>query len=147
MADDNKEKGKPPIRPRASADSSEYFSKKREDIGKTMRQINQDYFYAAGKNGIVDRLENKERLKALDKLGEEAKKTSKDYERQGRKGEKAFERGVGDYILRFPEGAAGYDKYGRSINPLSSKKEIKPAAIVAPVKRPSEAVMKKLTGK
>ena len=28
-----------------------------------------------------------------------------------------------------------------------AKKEIKPAAIVSPVKRPSEAVMKKLTGK
>jgi hypothetical protein len=40
-----------------------------------------------------------------------------------------------------------YDKNGRPINPLSSKKEIKPAAIVSPVKRPSEAVMKKVTGK
>ena len=40
-----------------------------------------------------------------------------------------------------------YDKDGHPISPFSSKKEIKPAAIVAPVKRPSEAVMKKLTGK
>ncbi len=146
MADD-KGKGKPTIKPGASADSSEYFSKKRDAISNTIGQINQDYFYAAGKNGIIDRLENKERVKALDKLREEAKKTDKDFERQGRKGEKPFDRGVGDYILRFPEGAAGYDKYGRSINPLSSKKEIKPAAIVSPVKRPSEAVMKKVTGK
>lgn len=44
-------------------------------------------------------------------------------------------------------GIIKYDKDGYAINPLSSKKEIKPAAIVAPVKRPSEAVMKKVTGK
>lgn len=40
-----------------------------------------------------------------------------------------------------------YDKDGHPISPFSSKKEMKPAAIVAPVKRPSEAVMKKVTGK
>ena len=44
-------------------------------------------------------------------------------------------------------GVQTHDKDGHLIKPFSSKKEMKPAAIVAPVKRPSEAVMKKLTGK
>jgi hypothetical protein len=123
----------PPIRPGASNDSTGYFAKKVDSIRNTRMGISADFMAAKRKNGIIDALENKERVNAQKKLGIAEEQAKENYLRQRNKGDKGV-------ILN-------YDKNGYAINPLSSKKEIKPAAIVAPVKRPSEAVMKKLTDK
>lgn len=119
-----------PIRPGASADSSGYFAKawhaakkERSDWhnnrkGYTMPEIEK----MEAKSGDV-----------MNYFHEKVDKAKEDYHRQKNKMAKGL--------------LYDYDKDGHPISPFSSKKEIKPAAIVAPVKRPSEAVMKKLTGK
>jgi hypothetical protein len=119
-----------PIRPGASADSSGYFAKawhaakkERSDWhnnrkGYTMPEIEK----MEAKSGDV-----------MNYFHEKVDKAKDDYHRQKDKMDKS--------------GIIKYDKDGHPISLFSSKKEMKPAAIVSPVKRPSEAVMKKLTGK
>jgi hypothetical protein len=119
-----------PIRPGASADSSGYFAKEWRSAKKERAD------YLANRKGYT--LPEMEKMEAksgdvMDYLHNKVDEAKGNYHRQKDKMDKS--------------GIIKYDKDGYAINPLSSKKEIKPAAIVAPVKRPSEAVMKKLTGK
>jgi hypothetical protein len=138
----------PPIRKGASADSTRYFAKKIDDLQKmetgVIREMNDR---KAPKTNIPKEVENRKLSKVdnfaykyltsqpeiLGKIRAAEDEAKDNYFRQSNKGDK--------------EGIIKYDKDGYATNPLSSKKQIKPAAIVAPVKRPSEAVMKKLTGK
>jgi hypothetical protein len=119
-----------PIRPGASADSSGYFAKEWHSAKKERAD------YLNNKKGYT--LSEMKKMEAksgdvMDYLHDKVDEAKSNYHRQKDKGDKS--------------GILNYDKDGYAINPLSSKKEIKPAAIVTPVKRPSEAVMKKLTGK
>ena len=119
-----------PIRPGASADSSGYFAKEWHSAKKERAD------YLANKKGYTLAEIKKMEAKSgdvMDYLHNKVYKAKENYSRQEDKAKK--------------DGILNYDKNGYAINPLSSKKEIKPAAIVAPVKRPSEAVMKKLTSK
>lgn len=123
-----------PIRPGASADSSGYFAKAWHAAKKERSDYN------SNKKGYT--LAEKEKMKAkssddiMDYLHEKVDKAKEDYHRQKDKGDKGV--------------IFNYDKDGHFIGPFGgekeAKKEIKPAAIVAPVKRPSSAA-KKPTGK
>jgi hypothetical protein len=156
MADDNNKGLVKPHKNKAlgaTPDSSGYFSKKIRDIRDMQENISGNIIAANSRGGIIDALENKERSKALAKLEGPLKEAEENYSRQRLKGERPSIskimaiNPVVKSIENTPEMFLKYDKNGRPINPFSSKKEIKPAAIVAPVKRPSEAVMKKVTGK
>ena len=119
-----------PIRPGASPDSSGYFAKEWHSAKKERAD------YLNNKKGYT--YSEMEKMKAkggdvMDYLHDKVDEAKSNYHRQKDKMDKS--------------GILNYDKDGYVINPMSSKKEIKPTAIVAPVKRPSEAVMKKVTGK
>jgi hypothetical protein len=137
-----------PIRPGASADSTGYFARKVDDLEKMERSVIKNMNNTkAPATKIPKEVENRKLSKSdefahkyltsqpkiLSKIRAAKDEAKDNYFRQEDKARK--------------DGILNYDKDGYAINPLSSKKEIKPAAIVSPVKRPSEAVMKKLTGK
>lgn len=110
-----------PIRKGASADSSGYFAKQWHD--------------AKADRKLAFKWSDKEGVDFFDKKADEAKEN---YHRQKNKGEKGV-------ILN-------YDKDGHFVGPFGGskeapKKEMKPAKIVAPVKRPVAAAQKKATGK
>lgn len=120
-----------PIRPGASADSSGYFAKAWHAAKKERSD------YHNNKKGYtlaeMEKMKAKSSSDVMNYLHEKVDKAKEDYHRQKDK--------MGEGLIY------DYDKDGHPINPLSSKKEIKPAAIVAPVKRPPAKVMEKLFGK
>lgn len=129
----------PPIRKGASADSTLYFAKQFDKYDK----MESDYINDRPVK-IPQEVRNRPKSRwndtasgtpdgILGKIRDAEDEAKDNYFRQGNKGDK--------------EGIIKYDKDGYAINPFSSKKEIKPAAIVTPVKRPPASVMKKLTGK
>jgi hypothetical protein len=137
-----------PIRPGASADSTGYFAKKVDDLGKMERGIIKELNNSkAPKTNIPKEVENR-KLSKVDKFA--YKYLTSQPEVLG-KIRAAEDEAKDNYFRQENKGDAGYDKDGHFVGPFGgkkeAKKEIKPAAIVAPVKRPSEAVMKKLTSK
>lgn len=140
----------PPIREGASADSTGYFAKKIDDLKKMQAGVFREFRNSdAPKTYIPKEIKNRPESPINDlafiqspkgiigKIRSAREEAEDDYFRQSKKGEKGI-------ILN-------YDKDGYYVGPFGGdkkeKKEMKPAAIVAPVKRPSEAVMKKVTGK
>jgi len=119
-----------PIRPGASADSSGYFAKKWHEAKKERRD------YLSNRTGYtlaeVERMKKKGET-VVGYLNDKRDEARDNFHRQGDKAKK--------------DGILNYDKDGYAVNPLSSKKEMKPAKIVAPVKRPVAAAQKKATGK
>jgi hypothetical protein len=119
-----------PIRPGASADSSGYFAKGWQEAKNERKD------YLSNRKGYtpseMERMEKKGGT-VEGYLSDKISDAKDSFHRQGDKARK--------------DGLLNYDKDGYATTPLSSKKEMRPAAIVAPVKRPSEAVMKKVTGK
>jgi hypothetical protein len=119
-------------KPEATADSSGFFVKQYIDLKKERNDIK------SGKKKLTlnQFIDPNNPYKNRDYTGELREKMHEAANNYWRQKDKMKEGIIFDH-----------DKDGHLINPISSKKEIKPAAIVTPVKRPSEAVMKKLTGK
>lgn len=132
-----------PIRPGASADSTHYFAKEFDKYKKMERDYLNDRPVKipkevqkrtdwAGKDPASGTPRHE-----LGKIRAAMDEAKDNYFRQGDKGDKGV--------------IFNYDKDGHYVGPFGgdkeAKKEIKPAAIVAPVKRPPAKVMEKLTGK
>jgi hypothetical protein len=138
----------PPIRKGASADSTLYFAKQYDKYDKMENDYLNDRFHKTNTVKIPKEVENRK-----DFFGHEP--ASGTYKNELGKIRAAKDEAKDNYFRQGDKGDKGvifnYDKNGYFVGPFGekkeAKKEMKPAAIVAPVKRPSEAVMKKVTGK
>jgi hypothetical protein len=141
-----------PIRLGASADSTGYFAKKYDDLQKMEDSYIKEL---RDKKAPITKIPEEIKNRKLGKFDEFAYKYISSQPEVLGKIRAAQAEAKDNYFRQSEKGEKGvifnYDKDGHYVGPFGgdkeAKKEIKPAKIVSPVKRPSEAVMKKVTGK